>query len=84
MKNQHQSDRKRLTRTKIKLGGLLQKSGLMDAFCIESGEDLQDYENLPKAARLLGFLSECFEKTDFNEDNFEKWHCRGSRLIKHN
>ena len=55
----------------------------MDAFCIESGDDLQDYTNLEKAARLLGFLRECFDKSDFNDQNFEKWNVLGSRLIKY-
>ena len=84
MKNQQQSDRKLRTRTLIEAGGLLQKSGIMDAFFIEPGDDLQDYENLEKASRLLGFLNECFDKSDFNDDNFEKWHSVGSRLLKHN
>ena len=45
----------------------MQKSGLMDAFTIESGEDLQDYESIHKAARLLGFLSYCLENNNCAE-----------------
>lgn len=83
MKKQQQSDRKLRTRGLIQLGGLLQKSGLLDAFLIAPGDDLQDYENFQKASRLLGFLSECFDKSDFNDDNFERWHSLGSRLLKY-
>lgn len=83
MKIQQQSDRKRRVRLLIQAGGLLQKSGLMDVFGIESSDDLQDYENFEKAARLLGFLSECFEKSEFNDDNFERWYSVGSRFLKY-
>ena len=56
----------------------------MDAFLIESGDDLQDYSNLEKAAKLLGFLRMAFEETDFNnEENIEKWHVLGSRALQY-
>jgi hypothetical protein len=55
----------------------------MEAFLIKPGDDLQDYENLPKAARLLGFLSECFEKNSFEEDNLERWRSLGSKRLKY-
>jgi hypothetical protein len=83
MKKQQQSDRQRRTRVLIQAGGLLQKSGLMDAFLIASGDDLQDHENLEKASRLLGFLSEHFETSTFNEDNLERWSALGLRRLKH-
>jgi hypothetical protein len=84
MKKQQSSQRQGRTRTLIQAGGLLQKSGLMDAFLIVPGDDLQEYENLEKASRLLGFLSEYFEASTFNEDNLEKWSALGSRLLKPN
>ena len=84
MKKQQQSGRQGRTRTLIQIGGLVQKSGLMDAFLIAPGDDLQDYENLEKASRLLGFLSEHFETSTFNEENLERWSALGSRLLKPN
>lgn len=81
MKLQKQSERKARTRTMIQAAGLLQKSGLMEAFQISSGEDLQDYENREKANRLFGFLIESFEKNLFNEHNFEKWQDLGKRRL---
>ncbi|MBY0272908.1 MAG: conjugal transfer protein TraD [Alphaproteobacteria bacterium] len=79
MKQQHNVDRKNRTRTLIMLGGLLQKSGLMDAFHITPGDELQAYENRPKALQLLGFLITCFEENEFDEDNFERWRSVGER-----
>jgi hypothetical protein len=66
----------------IQAGGLLQKSGLMDAFCVAPGDDLQDYENRDKAARLLGFLTSTFEGHTFDEMNLERWRVLGERLLK--
>ena len=68
MKSHQHANRKERTRMLIQAGGLVQKSGILDAFLIESGDDLQDYEKLEKALCLLGFLSECFDKSDFNND----------------
>ncbi|MGC8483867.1 MAG: conjugal transfer protein TraD, partial [Thermodesulfobium sp.] len=82
MKKQRQSDRKLRTRQLIQIGGLVQKSGLMDAFLIAPGDDLQDYENLSKAARLLGFLNACLESNCFDQSNLERWQSVGSRLLK--
>ncbi len=82
MKTQQQSDRKRRTRQLVQTGGLLQKSGLLDAFLIAPGDDLQDYENLHKAAKLLGFLSSCFEENNFDETNLERWQTLGERLLR--
>ena len=79
MKQQHNIDRKNRTRTLIMLGGLLQKSGLIEAFDIIPGDDLQAYENRPKALQFLGFLITCFEENEFNEDNFEMWRSVGEK-----
>ena len=82
MKLQRQSERKAHTRTKIQLGGLIQKSGIMEAFSIQPGDDLQDYENLEKASQLLGFLSEAFERSTFDESCLDRWKIHGERLLK--
>ena len=81
MKQQHNGERKSRTRTLILMGGLLQKSGLMDAVHITPGDDLQNYENRPKALQLLGFLTTCFEENEFDEDNLEKWKAVGERRL---
>lgn len=54
----------------------------MDAFSIAAGDDLQDYENLSKAAQLLGFLNSCFQENNFNEENLESWNSLGEKLLK--
>ena len=82
MKAEDQSHRKSRTRQLIQIGGIFQKSGLLDAFLIGPGDDLQDYENLNKAAKLLGFLTSCFEKNTFNETDLERWRALGERLLK--
>ena len=82
MKTEKQSHRKSRTRQLIQIGGIFQKSGLLDAFLIAPGDDLQDYENRDKTAKLLGFLSICFEKNAFNETNLERWRALGERLLK--
>jgi hypothetical protein len=63
------------------LGGLSQKSGIMDAFHITPGDDLQDYEHRPKALQLLGFLITCFEDNTFDEGSLEKWRKVGERRV---
>jgi hypothetical protein len=51
--------RKARTRTLIQLGGLVEKSGLLEPLNIMLGDDLQkDYEHLTSAAILTGALSE--------------------------
>jgi hypothetical protein len=82
MKAQYQSDRKARVRQLIQVGGLLHKSGLLEAFGIVPGDDLQDYENRDIAAALLGFLTMCFEKHSFEEDNLEQWRVKGERLLR--
>lgn len=83
MKIQQQSARKARTRQLITVGRLLHKSGLMEAFSIEPGDDLQAFENRENAAQLLGFLTMCFEKTDFDEANLQQWKSTGERLLRH-
>ena len=83
MQKQQSSHRKARTRMLIQSAGLLSKSGLLDAFLITAGDDLQDHENFEKAARLLGFLSSCLENNTFNEDNLEDWYVLGERLLRY-
>lgn len=45
----------------------------LKSFQIHPGDDLQSYDNREKAATLLGFLIECFEKNDFDKENLERW-----------
>ncbi|MBT4879434.1 MAG: hypothetical protein HON43_00460 [Alphaproteobacteria bacterium] len=54
----------------------------MDAFVIEAGEDLQAYESLHKAAKLLGFLSDSMETKTFNESSLAYWQRVGERHLK--
>lgn len=82
MRTLQQSHRKSRTRQMIQVGGILQRSGLLDAFLIAPGDDLQDYENRDKAAKLLGFLTSCFEENIFDEGNVERWRTVGERLLK--
>jgi hypothetical protein len=44
--------------------GLVQKAKILEAFNINVGDDLQHFESLNKAARLLGFLSHSLEQLD--------------------
>jgi hypothetical protein len=83
MKNQNNSLRQARSRTLIQAGGLLSKSGIMDAFDIQLGEDLQCYESLPKAARLLGFLHASFESEDITEQQLAAWQQTGERLLRY-
>jgi hypothetical protein len=51
--------RKARTRTLIQLGGLVDKSGLLESLNITLGDDLQkDYEHLESSAILTGALSD--------------------------
>ena len=82
MKTEQQFHRKSRTRQLIQIGGIFQKSGLLDAFLIAPGDDLQDYKNLGKAAKLLGFLTSAFEEKTFDEAHLERWRVLGERLLK--
>lgn len=82
LENTSQGLRRARTRCFIQAGGLLQKSGLMDVFLIAPGDNLQDNHNLEKAAQLLGFLTECFQKNDFDKVNLEQWRAIGERMLR--
>lgn len=81
MKKQHLNNRKQRTRMLIQLGGLVQKSGLLELLDITPGEDLQDYGNLPKAAQVLGFLIEGLERPDAH---LHDWEQIGRRKLRYN
>lgn len=76
MKQESKSARKARTRTLIQVGGLVQRSGLMAAFGIEPGDDLQDYEHIHKARQLLGLLDEI----EPNGDRYY-WEMKGQNLL---
>jgi len=79
-KNQNIALRKQRTRQLIQLGGLVQKSGLLEMLDIQDGEDLQDYNHLHKSAKVLGFLLESLEQTNLD---FEHWEQIGERQLKY-
>ncbi len=83
MKNQHNSERQSRTRLLIQSGGLLQKSGILDAFQIQVGDDLQDFESLHKASRLLGFLSHSLETFDRSDATISDYERIGERLLRY-
>lgn len=83
MKNNANAERQSRTRTLIQLGGILQKSGLLEAFDIKTGEDLQGYESRCKAWQLLGFLTHCLEQYDNSEESASAHKKTGERLLMH-
>ncbi len=83
MKNQRNSERLNRTRLLIQIGGLVQKAKIMEAFNINVGDDLQDYESLNKAARLLGFLSHSLEQFDESEASMSERERNGERLLRY-
>lgn len=61
IQTQEKQDRRARTRTLIQLGGLIEKSGLMNLVQIQTGDDLQlNHESFEKASILLEMLSETF------------------------
>jgi len=83
MKNQYNSERQSRTRLLIQAGGLLQKSGILDAFHIHVGDDLQDFESLHKASRLLGYFSHCLETFDGSDAAMSDYERVGERLLRY-
>lgn len=73
--------RKERTRTLIQLGGLVQKSGLMDILNIQVGDDLQDHGNLSKTSQILGFLQENLENSDITETVINRWEKNRRTLV---
>lgn len=83
MKNQRNSERQNRTRLLIQIGGLVQKARILEAFNINVGDDLQDFESLNKAARLLGFLSHSLEQFDESEVTLSEHERTGERLLRY-
>ena len=55
----HTSLRRARTRTLIQLGGLFEKSGLMETFDVQAGDNLQ--ENLEKKENIFAILGGLLE-----------------------
>lgn len=83
VKRMDSKTRKSRTRTLIQMGGLVEKSGLMNALGLQAGDDLQkDSELFDKVSCLLGaFLdaSECIQ-TD-GESQEILWSKRGKEHL---
>lgn len=77
-------ERRSRTRTLIQLGGLVEKSGLMDALKIELGQDLQkDPEVFNGVAILSALLSENAKKLSLvSVDDKTKWIEDGRDILK--
>ena len=82
LKMQQKNMRAQRTRTLIQVGGVVQKSGLLDTFSIQLGEDLQDFESRPKGYALLGFLYDALNQTNYTDTNCAHWEHMGKRLLK--
>jgi hypothetical protein len=76
--------RKARTRTLIQLGGLVEKSEMLETLGLEVGDDLQrDVTCLEGAAVLLGGLSELNIILQSNDSLSQKflWSERGKKLL---
>ena len=75
--------RKRRTRTLIQLGGLIEKSGLMEKLEIEVGDDLQEGVQSLKAATLLGALGDLVGYLTLSESDAQKslWAQKGKEIF---
>jgi hypothetical protein len=62
----HSTLRKARTRTLIQLGGLVEKSGLMEFFGLEPGDDLQ--QNLEKKEEVFALLGSLLETQSMLEN----------------
>ena len=72
--------RKKETRTKIQLGGLLLKSGLTELLGIDQGDNLQlDFAKKDKAYVLLGILADSYNSVK-DEDSFSHFLSKGKMM----
>jgi hypothetical protein len=76
------SYRQARTRSLIQVGGLVHKAGILEALCIEAGDDLQSPESREKAAQLLGFLTDALKKTTLCEEEIQRWEELGTQKSK--
>jgi hypothetical protein len=77
-------ERRARTRTLIQLGGLVEKAGLLQAFGLETGDDLQkDADAFESAATLLGVLLEASEvlASPLADAQQSLWHARGKEAF---
>lgn len=77
-------DRRARTRTLIQLGGLVEKSGLVEVLGIEMGQDLQKDPNLfSKVAILSAVLNEnTTVLSNSSDQDIAKWIAMGRDIIK--
>ncbi len=76
--------RKAKTRTKIQLGGLLEKSGILDDLNLVPGDDLQrDPDCFDSAAILMGALCELRQHLHTENATAQKllWCERGKEML---
>ena len=72
--------RKKETRTKIQLGGLLLKSGLTELLGIDQGDDLQlDFAKKDKAYILLGILADSYNSVK-DDTSFTHYLSKGKKI----
>ena len=77
--------RKAHTRTKIQLGGLLAKTGILERFNINIGDDLQDdAENQDNAAALAGCINDLLTQlpNPIPDTIYEAFTQNGIRLFR--
>ena len=78
------NERKARTRTLIQLGGLIEKSGLLPLFDLQTGDDLQkDPETFEGAATLFGALLSLKEEIQLEDADACKtlWNIRGKENL---
>ena len=81
MSNSH-TLRKQRTRTLIQLGGLIEKSGLLDQFAISLGQDLQKDEDVREEVMvLLGALTSLAHEMKRGDYSRELWKERGVKCM---
>lgn len=76
--------RKARTRTMIQLGGLIEKSGLLDDLNLTPGDDLQrDPDCFDSLAILMGALCELHTALNTDDANAQKllWRERGKEAL---
>jgi hypothetical protein len=86
LKNNHDTSRNNLrrsrTRTLIQLGGLVEKSGLLEVLGIIPGADMQRDENMkPIAVGLLGAFVELKEGVEKDRSVVKLWQLKGSQYL---
>lgn len=74
--------RRAQTRTKIQLGGLVQKAGLLEPLGLHPGDDLQkDEQNFDAVATLMGAFLELSNSLCHNDAQKLLWRERGKKAL---